>query len=128
MEIRTHRSIDVKATGLNIYRLRVSRGYSVGDIQRYFGFAAPQAIYKWENGQTLPSTDNLYDLSHLFGIPMEAILVPRKYVVGSQPRDSSCGSGFFGKTALAGEAAFRFRQRSGGLNQGSGSLNQLSAA
>ncbi len=96
MEVKTHRSIDVKATGLRIYRLRESRGYKVSDIQEFFGFAGPQAIYKWENGQCLPSTDNLYDLSFFYGVPMEEILVPREYVKGSEPRDSSRGAGFFG--------------------------------
>ncbi len=95
MEIKTHRSIDMAATGRNILRLRKSHGYSVSDIQDYFGFAAPQAIYKWEKGQSLPSTDNLYDLSFLLGVPMEEILVAREYEIKSEPRDSR-GSGRFG--------------------------------
>ena len=38
--------IDMKATGANLERLRRSRGLSVRDVQQYFGFDQPQAIYK----------------------------------------------------------------------------------
>ena len=42
--------IDPIATGKNIIRLRVERGMSVRDLQAYFGFEEPQAIYKWQQG------------------------------------------------------------------------------
>ena len=47
--------IDPVATGANICRLRKDRGLTVRDLQRYFGFEEPQAIYKWQRGQSLPS-------------------------------------------------------------------------
>ena len=68
--------IDLAATGANILRLRRDRGYSVRDLQRYFGFEEPQAIYKWQRGKSLPSVDNLYALSTLLDVPMNDILVP----------------------------------------------------
>ena len=64
-----------KATGANIAALRKAKGYSVRDLQEFFGFEQPQAIYKWQWGQTLPSVDNLYALSVLFDTPINAILV-----------------------------------------------------
>ena len=67
--------IDVKATGANLERLRRSRGLSVRDVQQYFGFEQPQAIYKWQYGQSLPSVEHLYALSRLLDTPMESILV-----------------------------------------------------
>ena len=42
--------IDLKATGANIVRLRKECGLSVKDLQDYFGFECPQAIYKWQWG------------------------------------------------------------------------------
>ena len=57
--------IDPVATGANIVRLRIQRGLSVRDLQAYFGFEEPQAIYKWQRGQSLPTVDNLYALSAL---------------------------------------------------------------
>lgn len=69
--------IDPVATGKNIIRLRTERGMTVRDLQAYFGFEEPQAIYKWQQGKSLPSVDNLYALGALFEVPMENILVSR---------------------------------------------------
>lgn len=67
--------IDVQATGANILRLRKLNGLSVKDLQVYFGFEGPQAIYKWQWGQCLPSIDNLFALSKLFNTSIDEILV-----------------------------------------------------
>lgn len=69
-------SIDMAATGRNITNLRKAHGLSVRDLQQYFGFDEPQAIYKWQRGQSLPSVDNLFALSTLLAVPMNDILVP----------------------------------------------------
>ena len=76
--------IDMAATGRVIKALREQNGYSVQDVQGYFGFDQPQAIYKWQRGETLPSVDNLYALSTLLGEPMKNILVPTSYTVYSR--------------------------------------------
>ena len=67
--------IDVQATGANILRLRKLNGLSVKNLQVYFGFEGPQAIYKWQWGQCLPSIDNLFALSKLFNTSIDEILV-----------------------------------------------------
>lgn len=69
--------IDLEATGANILRLRKSNGLSVKDLQMYFGFDGPQAIYKWQWGQCLPSVDNLFALSKLLNTSIEEILVEK---------------------------------------------------
>lgn len=76
MDSRQFPTIDAAATGRNIVNLRKNHGFSVRDLQRYFGFEEPQAIYKWQRGQSLPSVDNLFALSALLNIPMNDILVP----------------------------------------------------
>lgn len=68
-------SINMAATGMHITELRKARGLTVKDLQTYFGFEAPQAIYKWQKGDALPSVDNLLALSTLLEVPMERILV-----------------------------------------------------
>ena len=68
--------IDIAATGDNIRRLRIERGLSVKDVQSFFGFEEPRAIYKWQSGQTLPSVDNLYALGKLLEVPIDQILIP----------------------------------------------------
>ena len=67
--------IDLPATGANIRRLRQTKGLSVRDLQQFFSFEEPQAIYKWQRGQSLPTVDNLYALSALLDVPMNDILV-----------------------------------------------------
>ena len=67
--------IDPVATGKNILHLRQQLGFTVGDLQEFFGFSSPQAIYSWQQGKNIPSTDHLLALSHLFGISMNEILV-----------------------------------------------------
>ena len=69
--------IDMIETGKNIVRLREERGMTVRDLQAYFGFEEPQAIYKWQRGKSLPTFDNLYNLGDLLGVPMEEFLVGR---------------------------------------------------
>ena len=71
------RVIDLKATGQNIRRLMKDKGITVRNLQQFYGFEAPQAIYKWINGQTLPNLDNLYALAGLFRIPIDEILVAK---------------------------------------------------
>ncbi len=67
--------IDLKKTGKNISDLRKKSGLSVRDLQREFGFTTPQAIYKWQNGRTLPSIDNLVGLSVLLNVTIDEILI-----------------------------------------------------
>ena len=70
--------IDMLSTGRNIARLRRAAGLSVKDLQGYFGFTSPQAIYKWQAGQALPTLDNLLALARRLGVSIEEILVCRE--------------------------------------------------
>lgn len=68
-------TIDMVATGRNIMRLREAAGMTVKDVQAIFGFATPQAIYKWQHGTTMPTIDNLVVLAALFDVTVDQILV-----------------------------------------------------
>ena len=68
-------TIDFKATGERIRQLRKAKGLTIQDISDYMGFTCGQAVYKWQRGETLPTVDNLYALSILFGTSMEDIIV-----------------------------------------------------
>ena len=90
--------IDPVATGKNIAQLRKARGLTVRDLQNWFGFEEPRAIYKWQQGQTLPSIDNLYALSAILGVPMDEILVSRGQVnipARVERQDNSCRPAHF---------------------------------
>lgn len=67
--------IDMVKTGQKISFLRIKAGLSVKDLQRVFGFATPQAIYKWQRGDCLPTLDNLVVLSSIFGVFIDDIIV-----------------------------------------------------
>ena len=68
-------TIDMIRTGQNISRLRKQAGLSVKDIQDIFGFATPQAIYKWQQGVALPTIDNLVVLAAVLQVRLDDILV-----------------------------------------------------
>ncbi len=93
--------IDPVATGENIARLRKDRGLTVRDLQAYFGFEEPQAIYKWQRGKSLPTVDNLYALSALLDVPMDKILVTARpklnMIVCEQQAGACCSALFMGR-------------------------------
>ena len=68
-------TIDMVRTGQNIKRLRKLAGVSVKDLQDVFGYATPQAIYKWQHGTALPSIDNLVVLGSVLQVPVDDIIV-----------------------------------------------------
>ena len=67
--------INTVATGRNIDRLRIAAGMSVRDMQMIFGFATPQAIYKWIRGTSMPTIDNLVILAAIFGVTIDEIVI-----------------------------------------------------
>ena len=67
--------INMTATGMNIARLRKNAGMTVRDLQAIFGFANPQAIYKWQRGETMPTLDNMIVLAAVFNVTVDEILV-----------------------------------------------------
>lgn len=68
-------TIDMVRTGQNINRLRKNAGVTVRELQDVFGFATPQAIYKWQQGAALPTIDNLVVLAAVLGVKIDDILV-----------------------------------------------------
>ena len=68
-------AINMAATGRKIRRLREAAGLTVKDLQNIFGFATPQAIYKWQHGAAMPSIDNMVVLAAVWGLTIDEILV-----------------------------------------------------
>ncbi len=68
-------SVLPEATGNKIRCLMRENGYTVSDIKDAMGFENPQAVYKWLNGKSLPTVDNLVILSHVLHVSIEEILV-----------------------------------------------------
>ena len=72
---RKYPVVDLERTGQNIKRIMQLKGLSVKDVQDFLELSTPQSIYHWFDGRNLPTIDNLYALSDLFQIPVDAMLV-----------------------------------------------------
>ncbi len=67
-------TIDKRKTGIQLRKIMDRKGFSVKDIQEYLGLGSVQSIYHWLNGISMPTIDNLYALSELLQVPMDAIV------------------------------------------------------
>ena len=105
--------IDQTATGRNIRRLRIEQGLTVRDLQDFFGFEEPQAIYKWQRGESLPSVDNLYALGSLLEVPIEQILIQKNVPLKiNEQQEKACCSDRFCELLLCFPGRQRARQKS----------------
>ncbi len=66
--------IDKKKTAKHIRFFMNCRGLKPTDIQNYLGLTCVQTVYRWLDGTNIPSIDNLYALSRLFGIKVDDML------------------------------------------------------
>lgn len=72
---RKYPVIDIKRTGQKIKHIMQMRGMTVKDVQEFLELSTPQSIYHWFDGRNLPTMDNLYALSELFRIPVDALII-----------------------------------------------------
>ncbi len=66
--------ISKRETGINIRRIMDERGITPTDVQHYLGLGCVQSVYRWLDGVNMPTIDNLYALSELFQVPIDAIV------------------------------------------------------
>lgn len=72
---RTYPVINMKKTGQKIKRIMKRKGLTVKEVQKFLALGTPQSIYHWFDGRSLPTLDNLYALSELLHLPVDALLV-----------------------------------------------------
>lgn len=65
------------SVGDKIQQIRIEKGYSQELVAEQLGVSR-QAISKWENDISSPSTDNLIQLSNFFDIPLDYLLKDKK--------------------------------------------------
>ena len=58
--------IDARATGTKIWMLREEHGLTVEKLSELLGLAGPRTLYKWRNGEALPTLKNLIVLAEIF--------------------------------------------------------------
>lgn len=94
--------IDKRETGINLRRIMDDHKTSAKDVQEYLGLGCVQSVYRWLDGISMPTVDNLYALSQLFQIPIdEMVCGNRAPIIGvahlpidvSQDKSASFGYG-----------------------------------
>ena len=66
--------INKRETGINLRRIMDMRGVSAKHVQQYLELGCVQSVYRWLDGINMPTIDNLYALSELFQVPIDAIV------------------------------------------------------
>ena len=66
--------INKRETGINLRRIMDKRGITAKDVQQYLGLGCVQSVYRWLDGINMPTIDNLYALSKLFQVPIDAMV------------------------------------------------------
>lgn len=66
--------IDKKKTGRQLKYFMRKCGFTPRDIQEYLSLSCVQTVYRWFAGVNVPSIDNLYALSILFGTGIDALV------------------------------------------------------
>ncbi|MBE6018346.1 MAG: helix-turn-helix transcriptional regulator [Lachnospiraceae bacterium] len=77
--------IDREKTGRQIRMMMEERGITVQEAQSYLCLGCVQSIYHWFSGKSLPSLDNLYALSELMQVPMDALICGDRGCVQIKP-------------------------------------------
>lgn len=66
--------IEMKSIGNRIKLLMKQRLMTARDVQENLNLSCVQSVYHWLNGSSLPSVDNLYALSVLFGVSIDYLV------------------------------------------------------
>ena len=67
-------TINKKETGVNLRRIMDMKSIKPRDIQEYLGLGCVQSIYRWLDGVSMPTVDNLYAISKMLQVPMDSIV------------------------------------------------------
>ena len=67
--------IDIEKTGKHLKELCRQNGFTVTDIQNVLYLKCPQSIYRWFNGETLPTVDHFIVMAYMMNLPVEELIV-----------------------------------------------------
>jgi len=83
--------IDMEATGKNIRSLMKMTGYTARELEKLIG-CTQMTFFNWQEGKNLPSFDNLLRLAGILKVPMEKIVVFKKFEAEDLPlKESNSG-------------------------------------
>ena len=72
--------LNMIATGANIRVLMEAAGVSAAEVAQMLGLTTANAVYRWMNGTSVPSLDNLLMLRDILGVGLDGILVTDQVV------------------------------------------------
>lgn len=67
-------TIDMEKTGKKIKEIRKRSGMTIRQVQEACGISVA-AVCKWQNGQAMPTLDNLIILADLWDVKMDDLIV-----------------------------------------------------
>ena len=67
-------TIDMEKNGKKINEIRKKSGMTIRQVQEACGISAA-AVCKWQNGQAMPTLDNLIILADLWDVKMDDLIV-----------------------------------------------------
>ena len=67
-------TIDMEKTGKKIKEIRKRSGMTIRQVQEACGISSA-AVCKWQNGQAMPTLDNLIILADLWDVKMDDLIV-----------------------------------------------------
>ena len=76
--------INKRETGVNLRRIMDMRGVTPKDVQEYLGLGCVQSVYRWVDGVNMPTIDNLYALSELLQVTIDAIVCGNRAPIVSE--------------------------------------------
>ena len=77
-------TIDTVETGKRIIQARNRAGLTVRAVQTALGLEAPNAIYRWQRGETLPRLDHLIILASILKVTLDDLVVVRSMSTNQQ--------------------------------------------
>lgn len=77
--------LNTREVAANLKRMRKERSITVMQVAEFMGFTSPQAVYKWERGDCMPTLDNIFALSRLFDTTIDILITARREEDESSP-------------------------------------------
>lgn len=77
--------LNTREVAANLKRMRKERSITVMQVAEFMGFTSPQAVYKWERGDCMPTLDNIFALSRVFDTTIDILITARREEDESSP-------------------------------------------
>lgn len=81
-------NMDMIKIGKTIKELRLSKGFSQGDVAKICNITAP-AVSKWERGESIPDISSLECLSQLYGVTINEIINSSAVIVEAKEQTTN---------------------------------------